>query len=339
MLKKSYWHLLGVRNRWQKNFFSSRIFDQSDFGKKWNSFLPLFLHWNRETSEHWCWKNSIYLCCTLKIGVKKVFFLKNFSTNQISRKNQIQLLPLLSIGIERPVKTDAVKILLTPVVLPKSGKKKFFLIKIFQPIGIRQKKSNSIIPLFLYWNRETSEHWCWKHSIDLCCTLEIWEKKNFFFEKFFIQSDFEKKWNSIIRFFCHWNREMSEHWCWKNSIDLLCILQIGEKKFFFLSKFFNQSDFEKKSSLFISLFLHWNLETREHWCWKYSIEFSCTLEIGKKKIFFLENFSTNQISRKNQIHCFTFSALESRDQWRRMLIKFYWPLLYSRNRGEKFLFF
>ena len=60
------------------------------------------------------------------IGEKSVFFLKNFSTNQISRKKQIQLFDFFLIGIERPVNTDTEKILLTFVVFSKSARKNFF---------------------------------------------------------------------------------------------------------------------------------------------------------------------------------------------------------------------
>ena len=127
MLKKSYWLLFDVRNRWEKNFFSSKFFDQSNFEKKWNSVIRLFYNWNRRTSEQWCWKNSIDLCCIHEIREKKIFFLKNFSTNQNSRKNEIQFFHFFTIEIEGRVNTDAEKILLTFVVFSKSVRKNFFL--------------------------------------------------------------------------------------------------------------------------------------------------------------------------------------------------------------------
>ena len=57
---------------------------------------------------------------------EKIFFYQNFSTNEISRKNQIQLFEFFLIGIERWVNSNAEKILLTFVVFSKSGEKYFF---------------------------------------------------------------------------------------------------------------------------------------------------------------------------------------------------------------------
>ena len=55
------------------------------------------------------------------------FFYKNFSTNQISRKNQIQLFHFFTIGIDVRVNSDAEKILLTFLVFSRSVRKQFFL--------------------------------------------------------------------------------------------------------------------------------------------------------------------------------------------------------------------
>ena len=44
MLKKSYWLLFDVRNRWEKKFFSWKFSDQSDFEKKSNSINRSFAH-------------------------------------------------------------------------------------------------------------------------------------------------------------------------------------------------------------------------------------------------------------------------------------------------------
>ena len=339
MPKKFHWPSWYSPNPRGKFFFSSKFFNQSDFEKKWNSFIRLFSHWNREMSEQWCWKNSIDLRRILQIREnklffrkffqpirfrekmkfiysiifslesrdewtvmlkkfywpllnspnprekfffikffqlirirekikfnssiflslesrdqwtvmlkkfywpllyspnprKKFFFLKFFWTNQNSRKNQIQFFYFFVIEIERLANTDAEKIPLAFVVFSKSAWKNFFFWKFFNQWNF-EKKLNSILRFFPLWNREISEQWCWKNSIDLCCIFRILEK-NFFFWNFFNQSEFEKKSNCILRFFCHWNREMSEQWCWKNSTKLCCILQIREKNFFFL-KFF-----------------------------------------------------------------------------------------------------
>ena len=126
MLKKFHWALLYSPNPREKIFFSSKLFNQSDFEKKWNSFIRLFSHWNREMSEQRCWKNSIKLCCILQIRVKNFFFCQNFSTNQNSRKNQNEFFDFFVIGIERWVNSDAEKILLSFVVFSKSARKIFF---------------------------------------------------------------------------------------------------------------------------------------------------------------------------------------------------------------------
>ena len=84
------------------------------------------------------------------IGEKKIFFHQNFSTNQISRKNEIQLFDFFTIGIEGRVNSDAEKIQLTFVVFTKSVRKKFFFLKIFRPIRIREKmkfNSSTFLPL------------------------------------------------------------------------------------------------------------------------------------------------------------------------------------------------
>ena len=156
---------------------------------------------------------------------EKIFFYENFSTNQVSRKKRTQLFDYFFIGIERWVNTDAEKILLTFVVLSKSVRKNFFLWKFFTQSDF-ENRSNSIIRLFCHWNREMSEHWCWKNCVDLCCILQIDEKKFLFEYKFFKQSEFERKSNWILPLFYHWNRRMSEHRCLENSVDLCFFIHI-----------------------------------------------------------------------------------------------------------------
>ena len=66
-----------------------------------------------------------------KFARKNFIFSQNFSTNQNSRKNRIPLFDFLLIGIERPMNTDAKKILLTFVVMSKFGRKNFFFFSKF----------------------------------------------------------------------------------------------------------------------------------------------------------------------------------------------------------------
>ena len=191
-----------------------------------------------------------------------------------------------------------------PSLYSRNPREKIFFSSKFFNQSDFEKKLNSILRFFSHWNREISEQWCWKNSIDLCWILQI-RGKNFFFWNFFNQSEFEKKSNCIFRFFCHWNREMSEQWCWKNSTKLCCILQIREKNFFFL-KFFQTIGIRVKITFNNSIFF--SLESRDQWTvmlkkfhWPSLYSWN-----PREKIFFSENFSTNQNSRKNQIQLFDF---------------------------------
>ena len=164
-------------------------------------------------------------------GEKWLLFIKNFSTNQYSRKNESQLVHFSLIGIERPVNTDAEKFPFTFVVISKSVRKNFFILKIFQPIRIREKI---------------------KFNYSIFSPLE-----------------------------------------WRDQWTLV------------LKKF--------------------------HWPLLYSPN-------AREKFFFFKIFLPIRFREKIKFNSSTFSPLESRDQWTLILKKFYWPLLYSPNRGEKNFF-
>ena len=197
----------------RKNFFfSSKFFDQSEFEKnEIHLFDFLLVRFERpmNTDAKKILLTSVVLS---KSGRKKFFFLQNFSTNQRSRKNRIQLFVFLLIGIERPMTTGAKKILFTFVVLSKLARKIFFFLEIFRPIRIREKIE---FHYSIFFSLESRDQWT------LMLKKYLWpllycrnsREKIFFFTKFFDQSEFEKKSNSIIRFFTHWNRETNEHWC------------------------------------------------------------------------------------------------------------------------------
>ena len=295
MLKKFYWSLLYSPNRGEKVFFLWKFFNQWDFEKKSNSIFRLFCDWNPAMSRQWCWKNSIDLCCILQIGEKKFFFYQNFSTNEISRKNQIELIDYFVIGIERRVDSDAEKILLIFVVFSKSGRKIFFSMKIFQPMRFWEKiKFNFSIILWLESSDESTVmlkkfYWSLLYSPNR-------GEKIFFLSKFFNQWDFEKKSNWINRLFCDWNRAKSRQWCWKNSIDLCCILQIGEKIFFFLQNFSANRISKKNGSQLFDYFVigieRWVNTDAE----KIRICLCCILQMRGENIFFsIKIFQANQI--------------------------------------------
>ena len=98
------------------------------------------------------------------------------------------------------------------------------------------------------------------------------------------------------------------------------------KKSLQVDQFFDQCEFERKWNSIIQLFAHWNRGTSELWCWEYPIHFGILFQIRHKIDFFYQNFSTNQNSRKIKFNYFTFSPLESKDEWTLMLKNFYWLL-------------
>ena len=99
------------------------------------------------------------------------------------------------------------------------------------------------------------------------------------------------------------------------------------EEIFFSSKFFDQSEFEKKSNSILPLFHHWNRRTREHWCLGNSIEFCFCLWNSfccSGKIF-----RWMEILQVWIIPFFWF--LKSRDKWIRILIISYWVLFNVRQ--------
>ena len=140
-------------------------------------------HWDRRKSQHWSCQRCFQFCFIVQIRDKAIFLYKNFSTNQNSRKNQIQLWDLLLIGIDGGANIDPVNVVFTFVLSSKSVRKRFFCIKIFRPIRIREKikfNSSTFSPLestdkwtlmlkkfywpFLYfWNRGEKIFFCYKN--------------------------------------------------------------------------------------------------------------------------------------------------------------------------------
>ena len=226
MLKKFYWSLLYSPNRGEKIFFLSKFFDQSDFEKKSNWIIRLFCHWNRGMSRQWWWKNSIDLCCILKSGRKYFYFFKIFQPIRFREKMELSYSIILSLE-SRDESTVMLKIFDLPLwYSPNPGEKICFNMKIFQAIRFREKNElNFSIILWL----ESRDEWTVMQKKFYLPLLYFPNRgeKFFFLWKFLNQWDFEKKSNPIFRLFCDWNRVMSRQRCWKNSIDLYCILQIG----------------------------------------------------------------------------------------------------------------
>ena len=88
-------------------------------------------HWDRRRSQHWACKRRFHFCFIVQIRDKAIFLYKNFSTNQNSRKNEIQFFHFFTIGIDGRVNIDAEKILLPFFGFSKSVKKNCFCYKNF----------------------------------------------------------------------------------------------------------------------------------------------------------------------------------------------------------------
>ena len=286
MLKKFYWPFLYCRNPREKIYFLLKFFDQSEFEKNEFQLFQFFtIRIDRPVNTDA--EKILLTFLVFSKSARKNFFLLKFFDQSEFEKNEFQLFQFFPIRIDSPVNTDAEKILLTYVVFSNSAGKNFLFIKIFRPIRIGEKmKFNYSI----FFSSESKDEWTPmlnKLLGPLFYFPNRWEKL-FILSKFLVQSAFEKKSKLIIPLFLHWNRQSSQHWCWKNSINLCCILKFREKKIFFLSKFFDQSELEKKSNAIIPLFLHWNRETNEHWCWKTSIALCGTVEIRAKNFVFIK---------------------------------------------------
>ena len=161
MLKKFYWPLLYCRNSREKIFFFKQNFSTNQNSRKMKFIYLIFFSFRSRDQWTLMLKKFYWpLLYCRNSGEKIFFFPQNFSTNQNSRKNRIQLFDFLLIGIERPMTTDAKKVLMTFVVLSKFGRKNFFFSTKFFDQSKFEKISNSIIRFFTHWNRETNEHWC-----------------------------------------------------------------------------------------------------------------------------------------------------------------------------------
>ena len=225
MLKKFYWRLLYCRNSGEKIFFFPQNFSTNQNWRK--NRIPLFdfLLIGIERPMNTDTKKILLTFVVLSKSARKNFFFssKFFDQSQFEI-NEIHLFYFLLVRFERPMNTDAKKILLTFVVLSKSARKKFFFLQNFStnqnwrknriPL-IRETNEHLFRFFFFSTNQNSRDQWTLmlkKFYWPLLYCRNQREKNFFFFTKFFDQSELEKKSNSIIRFFTHWNRETNEHW-------------------------------------------------------------------------------------------------------------------------------
>ena len=91
-----------------------------------------------------------------KFARKNFFFSSKFFDQSEFEKNEIHLFDFLLVQIERPMNTDAKKILLTFVVLSKFARKIFFFHEIFRPIKIREKIEFNYS---IFYSLESRDRW------------------------------------------------------------------------------------------------------------------------------------------------------------------------------------
>ena len=321
MLKKFYWPLLYCRNQREKNFFFYKIFRPIRIREKIEFHYSIF--YSLESRDQWTLilKKFYWPLLYCRNPREKIFFFpQNFSTNQNSRKMKFIYFDFLLVRFERPMNTDAKKILLTSVVLSKSTRKTFFFSSKFFDQSKFEKKSNSIIFFFTQnFSRDQSLN-SRKNEIHLF---------DFFY---FLLVRFERPMNTDAK---------------KILLTSVVLSKSARKNFFFLQKFFDSLykifrslKIREKIEFHYSIF--YSLESRDQWTLilkKFYWPLLNCRNSREKIFFFKQNFSTNQNSRKMKFIYLIFFSFRSRDQWTLMLKKFYWPLLYCRNSREKIFFF
>ena len=269
---------------------------------------------------------------------EKFFFYQNFSTNQILRKNEIQFFDFFLIGIERWANTDAEKVLLIFVVFSKSAGKIFFLSKFFDQSDF-EKKSNSILHFFSHWNREIGEQWCWKNSIDLRCILQIRQNKFFFSHNFWTNQILRQNEIQFFEFFVIGIERSVNSDAEKILLTFVVFSKSARKNFFFLKYFQPIRISRKNQTQFLDFFLvgiEWLLNSDAE---KILLTFVVFSKSAGKIFFFYQNFSTNQIWRKNQIQFFDFFLIGI-ERWpntdaEKVLLIF---VVFSKSARQNFFF-
>ena len=273
-----------------------------------------------------------------KFGRKNFFFSSKFFDQSEFEKNEIHLFYFLLVRFERPMNTDAKKILLTSVVLSKSARKKFFFLQNF---STNQNWRKNRIPLFdfLLIGIERPMNTDTKKILLTFVVLSKFGRKNFFFSsKFFDQSEFEKNEIHLFDFLLvRFERPMNTD-TKKILLNFVVLSKFGRKNFFFSSKFFDQSELEK-NEIHLFYFLLVQIERSMNTdAKKILLTFVALSKFARKIFFFLEIFRPIKNREKIEFHYSIFYSLESRDQWPLILKKFYWRLLYCRNPREKIFF-
>ena len=352
ILKKFYWPLLYCRNSEKKFFFFLKIFRPIRIREKIEFHYSIF--YSLESRDQWTLiLKKFYwpLLYCRNSGEKIFFFPQNFSTNQNSRKMKfIFLFDFFLVRIERPMNTDTKKILLTFVVLSKFGRKNFFPqnSKFFDQSEFEKNEIHLFDFLLVRIERPMNTD-AKKSTYDLCCIVEIREKneKKFFFfwtltkKKFFDQSI---RIGEKIEFHysIFYSLESRDQWTLilkKFYWPLLYCRNSGEKIFFFPQNFSTNQNSRKMKFIYL---IFCSFDSRDQWTLmlkKFYWPLLYCRNQREKNFFFYKIFRPIRIGEKIEFHYSIFYSLESRDQWTLILKKFYWPLLYCRNSGEKIFFF
>ena len=273
-----------------------------------------------------------------KSARKKFFFLQNFSTNQNSKKMQLNYSIFFTLE-SRNQWTLMLKKFYSPLLNCRNPREKFFFYKNFSTNQNSRKMKFIFLIFFSFGSRDQWTLILKKFYWPLLYCRNSGEKNFFFFSKFFDQSEFEKNEIHLFDFFLvRIERPMNTD-TKKILLTFVVMSKFGRKNFFFSSKFFDQSEFEKNEIHLYDFLLVRFQRPMNTDAKKILLTFVVLSKFARKNFFFPQNFSTNQNSRKMKFIYMIFCSFDSRDQWTLMLKKFYWPLLYCRNSREKIFFF
>ena len=185
----------------------------------------------------------------------------------------------------------------------------FFLIKIFRPIRIRDKiKLNSWISCWLGLTNESTLMLTISVSI-LFYPPNLWQT-DFFYKNFRPMRIREK--NQI-----HFLDLLLIGMDGRVNTDLMNVvftfveLSKSVTNGFFCIKFFDQSEFEKKSNSIIGVLAHWHRRTSQHWCSQYRFRFRFILQICDERIFSIKIFRPIRIREKIKFNHWTSFSLGS----------------------------
>ena len=156
--------------------------------------------------------------------------------------------------------------------------------------------------------------------------------------KFFDQSEFEEKSNSILALLDLWIHRTSQHWSRQNPFSLF--FQVTSRFFWrrIIENFSTNENWKKNEIQFVDfqpIGTDGGVITDLD---KINFAFCLKSQVDFFQWKFFKIFRPIRIREKIEFNYSIFLSLESTDKWTLMLKKFYCPLSYSRNRWEKNFF-